>query len=79
MEETRSYFLMLYRWRILQEYSECTSFVYQRSPTDLYAQRNARTNDMTRYGEWSVERQAAVMGLGAFSGYHRLPQLKHTY
>ena len=25
------------------------------------------------------DRQAAVMGLGAFSGYHRLPQLKHTY
>lgn len=25
------------------------------------------------------EGQAAVMGLGAFSGYHRRPQLKHTY
>ena len=24
-------------------------------------------------------RQAAVIGLGAFSGYHLRPQLKHTY
>jgi len=59
-----------------------SAFAYRLVGKKEYAHK-----DMTRNGEWPwlgrvrprPERQAAVMGLGAFSGYHRLPQLKHTY
>jgi hypothetical protein len=40
----------------------------------------AQNDEERRNGrEARPDRHAAVMGLGTFSGYHRLPQLKHTY
>jgi hypothetical protein len=89
IEDTSAFsYVVLYGW--VMEYRP---FVYQPSPAMLEVSRMEGRQEYEAHfkGDWPIpwpshlrlrprsERQAAVMGLGAFSGYHRRPQLKHTY